>query len=239
MGAAPADSLSPSCVRCAAQTPVDLLWNAVAAQHRDDSPAHRSRCRPPHQTLGLIRGQPPTHRLREHTAIAQATSATGRPFLITSRTARCRCSTTLSSTSPLTSRCHLLGVADTSANRAHVTGRSFAPGTDAPPAPRQQSRTGSLTMCSPLVHSLGEEHPPMPEWSRKEPQGEQEKGSRRGTRTRNRPITRGCHPPHLAPTSNSGYSAAPTRCLKPHRLTPFRVTNHVTPTPVIVRRLFV
>jgi hypothetical protein len=39
----------------------------------------------------------------------------------------------------------------------------------------------------------------------------------------------GCHPPHPAPTSNSGYSTAPTRCPKPHRLTPFRVTNHVTP----------
>jgi hypothetical protein len=31
------------------------------------------------------------------------------------------------------------------------------------------------------------------------------------------------------PTSNSIYAAAPTVCLTPHGLTPFRVTNDVTP----------
>ena len=50
-----------------------------------------------------------------------------------------------------------------------------------------------------------------------------------GTRTRNRPITGGWTPPHLAPISNSIYAAAPTGCLKPLWLTPFRVTNDVTP----------
>jgi hypothetical protein len=38
----------------------------------------------------------------------------------------------------------------------------------------------------------------------------------------------GCYPLHPAPTSNSSHSAAPTRCLKPLGLTPFRVTNDVT-----------
>jgi hypothetical protein len=32
-----------------------------------------------------------------------------------------------------------------------------------------------------------------------------------------------------APTSNSGYTAVPSGCLKPHGLTRFRVTNDVTP----------
>ena len=35
--------------------------------------------------------------------------------------------------------------------------------------------------------------------------------------------------PHLAPTSDYGHTAVPARCLKSHGLTPFRVTNHVTP----------
>jgi hypothetical protein len=30
------------------------------------------------------------------------------------------------------------------------------------------------------------------------------------------------------PTSDSGHTAAPSVCLKPHGLTPFRVTNDVT-----------
>ena len=38
----------------------------------------------------------------------------------------------------------------------------------------------------------------------------------------------GCNPPHPAPTSDSGHAAVPARCLNPHGLTPFRVTNHVT-----------
>jgi hypothetical protein len=64
-----------------------------------------------------------------------------------------------------------------------------------------------------------EEHPPTPHGN--EPAPGLEPGTAR--------LQGGCNPPHPAPTSDSGYTAAPTGCLKPHRLTPFRVTNDVTP----------
>jgi hypothetical protein len=82
---------------------------------------------------------------------------------------------------------------------------------------RQQSRTRSVTTCSRPVYSSGEQHAPN---ARREPAPGLEPGTARlqGGRTL----------PHLAPTSNSIYAAAPTACLKPRGLTPFRVTNDVT-----------
>jgi hypothetical protein len=85
-------------------------------------------------------------------------------------------------------------------------------------APDQSRRARSR--CPPRVRA-----PPTPELSRKGAGGEPAPGLEPGTaRLQDR-----CHPPHLAPTSDYGYAAVPSGCLKPHGLTPFRVTNDVTP----------
>jgi hypothetical protein len=59
------------------------------------------------------------------------------------------------------------------------------------------------------VYSSGEEHPPTPQVNRKGAGGEPAPGLEPGTAR----LQGGCYPPHLAPTSNSGYAAVPTGCL--------------------------
>ncbi len=104
---------------------------------------------------------------------------------------------------PLATRCQLSGIADTAANRnprypaaAISPAVTIAPPRSAPAAPpTQHSRARSVTTCSPLVQSSGEEHPPAPEVSRKGSESEPAPGLEPGTaRLQGR-----CYPPHLAP----------------------------------------
>jgi hypothetical protein len=67
-----------------------------------------------------------------------------------------------------------------------------------------KAATRSVTTCSPPVHSPGEQPPPTPKVSRRGG-GEPAPGLEPGTaRLQDR-----CYPPHPAPTSDYGYTAAP------------------------------